>query len=83
MKTLEEHQKERLDANQEILKLNVKCEEPIQTLETNQTIKKSDIRCPKCPDGEFYYLGNTVLLSSPPQRNVKCNFCDYRTLIYA
>lgn len=62
MKTLEEHQKERLEAS--------------------QGIKKSDIKCPKCPDGEFYYVDNMTLCTFPAQKNVRCNSCDYRTLVY-
>jgi DNA-directed RNA polymerase subunit M/transcription elongation factor TFIIS len=43
--------------------------------------ERSDIKCPKCPDGEFYFVDNVILLSYPPQRNVRCNSCDFRTSI--
>ena len=66
MKTLEEHQNERLEA----------CR--------REGSLQSGVKCPKCPDGEFYYIDvGVLLLSNPPQRSVRCRSCDYRTNIYA
>lgn len=42
---------------------------------------KSNIKCSKCAYGDFYYIDDIILLSFPPQKNVRCNSCDFRTTV--
>lgn len=67
MKTLEQYNKE--------------FEERRATLERLKHF--TDIACPHCKNVEMKYTNyNIVLLSNPPQKEIFCPECNYRTTIF-
>lgn len=54
--------------------------EEIIRLRNNRTYY-SGIECPRCKL-ELQFTDNTMLLSSPPQKNVKCFECGFIDRVY-
>jgi hypothetical protein len=46
-----------------------------------QRERLTGIACPYCGH-ELRYVGDTAMMSNPPQRKVECSDCDYRSRIY-
>jgi len=44
--------------------------------------KKNGIACPKCGKELFDTDPLITLMSSPPQKDVHCNYCDYKGTRY-
>ena len=51
-------------------------------IEASKNWDKAEIACPMC-GSELLFVYQTILLSSPSQRAVKCSQCDFFTNVLA